>query len=73
MSSNYRHIFVSKDQKICLSLRKLRIIGGILSGSTVIVNAHGTKKFVRINESSNYRVFELTIVDCIYDGLSLGV
>ena len=27
-------------------------------------NAHGTKKFVRISESSNYRVFELMGVDC---------
>ena len=27
--------------------------------------ANGTKKFVRVSENSNYRVFELTDVDCI--------
>ena len=31
----------------------------------LIVNAHGTKKYVRISESSNYQVFALTGVNCI--------
>ena len=30
----------------------------------VTANAHGTKEFVQISESSNYRVFKLTAVDC---------
>ena len=32
----------------------------------LIVNAQGTKKFVQISESWNYRVFELTKVGCGY-------
>ena len=34
----------------------------------LIVSAQGAEIFVRISESSNYRVFELTDVDCNYLG-----
>ena len=67
MSSNYRHIQRTKNLFVRIS-EKFELTNFELSDrfcSDLIVNAHETKKFVQISESSNCRVFELTGVDCI--------
>ena len=67
MSSKYRHIQRTKNLFVRIS-EKFELTNFELSDRfclDLIVNAHGTKKFVQISESSNCRVFELTGVDCI--------
>ena len=54
-NSNYRHMFASKDQKICSNWEKFELMNFELSEIfcwDLIANAHGTQRIVRIIGSS---------------------
>ena len=50
--------FASNEEKLVRIGEKFELSDRFCQG--LIANAHWIKKFVRISESSNYRVFELT-------------
>ena len=66
MSLNKRRILASNDQKFVRISEKFELTNLELSYrfcSDLIANAYRAKEFVRIGESSNYRLLELTGVD----------
>ena len=66
MSSNYRHIFAQRTKTFVQIIEKFELTNFELSDGfckDLMANAYGTKQFVQISESSNYRVFELTVFE----------
>ena len=58
-------MFASEDQQICSISEKFELTNfGRICKDTIVIT-HGTKKFVRVSESLNYRV--LTEKDGKYD------
>ena len=54
--------FCLKRPKNLFELKNFELSDGFCLD--LIMNAHWTEKFVRISESSTYRVFELMGIDC---------